>query len=32
MGSRTIKWWRCKDDVTVEYKEQVTGRNEELSE
>ena len=29
---RTIKWWRCKDDVAVEYKERVTVKYEELSE
>ena len=34
MGRRTIKWWRCKDDVAVEYKyedlsEDVVGLEEE---
>ena len=28
----TIKWWRCKDDVAVEYKDRVTVKYEELSE
>ena len=32
VGRRTIKWWRCKDDVAVEYKERVMVRYEELSE
>ena len=32
VGCRTIKWWRCKDDVAVEYKERVTVKYEELSE
>ena len=32
VGRRTIKWWRCKDDVAVEYKEQVTVMYDELSE
>ena len=32
VGRRTIKWWRCKDDVAVEYKERVTVKYEELSE
>ena len=29
---RIIKWWRCKDDVAVEYKERVTVKYKELSE
>ena len=32
VGRRTIKWWRCKDEVAVEYKERVTAKYEELSE
>ena len=32
VGRRTIKWWRCKDDVAVEYKDRVTVRYEEFSE
>ena len=28
----TIKWWRCKDNVAVEYKERMTVKYEELSE
>ena len=32
VGRRTIKWWRCKDDVAVEYKERVMVKYEELSE
>ena len=29
---KTIKWWRCKDNVAVEYKERATVKYEELSE
>ena len=29
---KTIKWWRCKDNVAVVYKDQVTVRYEEFSE
>ena len=32
VGRRIIKWWSCKDDVAVEYKERVTVKYEELSE
>ena len=32
VGRRTVKWWRCKDDVAVEYKERMTVQYEELSE
>ncbi|KAI0231117.1 hypothetical protein LSAT2_018516 [Lamellibrachia satsuma] len=32
VGRMTIKWRRCKDDIAVEYKEQVTVKYEELSE
>ena len=32
VGRMTIKWWRCKDGVAVEYKERVTVKYEELSE
>ena len=32
LSCRTIKWWRCKDNVAVEYKERVTVKYEELSE
>ena len=32
VGRRTIKWWRSKDDVAVEYKERMTVKYEELSE
>ena len=32
VGRRTIKWWRCKGDVAVEYKERVTVKYEELNE
>ena len=28
VGRRTIKWWRCKDNVAVEYKEGVTVKYE----
>ena len=32
VGRRTIKCWRCKDDVVVVYKEQVKVRYAELIE
>ena len=32
VGRRTIKWWRCKDDVAVKYKEWVTVKYEKFSE
>ena len=32
VGRRTIKWWWCKDDVAVEYKERVTVKYEKLNE
>ena len=32
VGRRTIKWWRCKDDVAVDCKERVTVKYEEHSE
>ena len=32
VGHRTIQLWRCKDDIAVEYKEQVTVKCEELNE
>ena len=32
MGHRTIKWWRFKNDVALEYKERMTAKYEELSE
>ena len=25
MGPKNIKWWKCKDDMMVEYKERVRG-------
>ena len=27
VGRRTVKWWRCKDDVAVKYKERVTAKS-----
>ena len=32
VGRKTVKWWRCKDDVAVEYDERMTVKYEELSE
>ena len=32
VGRRTIKWWRCKDEVAVEHKERMTVKYDELSE
>ena len=32
VGRRTVEWWRCKDDVAVEYDERVTVKYEELIE
>ena len=32
VGHMTIQWWRCKDDVAVEYMERVTVKYKELSE
>ena len=30
MGPKNIKWWKCNDDMMVEYKERVRGKYEEL--
>ena len=30
MGPKNIKWWKCKDDMMVEYKERVRRKYEEL--
>ena len=30
MGPKNIKWWKCKDDMMVEYRERVMRKYEEL--
>ena len=30
MGPKNIKWWKCKDEMMVEYMERVTRKYEEL--
>ena len=30
MGPNNIKWWKCKDDMMVEYRERVRRKYEEL--
>ena len=30
MGPKNIKWWKCKDEMTVEYGERVRRKYEEL--
>ena len=30
MGPNNIKWWKCKDEMTVEYGERVRRKYEEL--
>ena len=30
MGSNNIKWWKCKDDIMVEYREGVMRKYDEL--
>ncbi len=30
MGPKKIKWWKCKDDIMVEYSERVRKTYEEL--
>ena len=30
MGPTNIKWWKCKDEMMVEYREKVRGEYEEL--
>ena len=30
MGPNNIKWWKCKDEMTVEYRERVRRKYEEL--
>ena len=30
MGPKNIKWWRCKDEMMVEYRERVRRKYEEL--
>ena len=29
MGPKNIKWWRCKDEMMVEYRERVRRKYEE---
>ena len=30
MGPKNTKWWKCKDEMMVEYKERVRRKYEEL--
>ena len=30
MGPNNIKWWKCKDEMMVEYRERVRRKNKEL--
>ena len=30
MGPKNIKWWKCKDEIMVEYRERVRRKYEEL--
>ena len=30
MGPKNIKWWKCKDEMMVEYRESVRRKYEEL--
>ena len=30
MGPKNIKWWKCKDEMMVEYRERVRRKYEEL--
>ena len=30
MGPKNIKWWKCKDEMMVEYKERARRKYEEL--
>ena len=30
MGPKNIKWWKCKDDMMVEYRERIRGKYDEL--
>ena len=30
MGLKNIKWWKCKDEMMVEYRERVRRKYEEL--
>ena len=32
MGPKNIKWWKCKDEMMVEYRERVRRKYEELDE
>ena len=32
MGSKNIKWWKCKDEKMAEYRERVRRKYEELDE
>ena len=30
MATKNIKWWKCKDEMMVEYRERVRRKYEEL--
>ena len=30
MGQKNIKWWKCKDEMMVEYRKRVRRKYEEL--
>ena len=32
MGPKNIKWWKCKDEMMVEYRERLRRKYEELDE
>ena len=32
VGRKTIKWWKCKDGIAIEYRERVKVKYEELRE
>ena len=32
MGPKNIKWWKCKDDIMLEFREMVRRTYEELDE
>ena len=31
IGPKNIKWWKCKDEMMVEYRERVRRKYEELN-
>ena len=32
MGPNDIKWWKCKDEMTLEYRERVRIKNDEWTQ